>query len=86
MKAINKKMNELYITKKVTIVLPYRGKTREMQYVVIGYVGNQMKMSFYLKSIRYPCPIPKFENISIELENEFPIKSLLKKLKNKPKQ
>ena len=83
MTRINKKMNEIYISKKVTLIIPYRGKTREVAYCVTDIFGTAMQMTAKLKSIKYPCEIPNLSTVEIRLNNEFPTKSLLKKIKTK---
>lgn len=80
--SVRKKINELYISKTVTLLVPYRGKTRRISYMVTGYFGTEFRLEFNLKSKRYPCQIPYLQNISMELNNEFPTKAQLKKIKN----
>jgi hypothetical protein len=77
---VNKKMNELYVSKRLTLVVPYRGKTREIQYMITGVFGTEMQMTAALKSIKYPCEIPKMQMIEIRLNNEFPTKKLIKEI------
>lgn len=78
--AVNKKMNEMYLSKQVTLILPYRGKTREINYLVVGVFGTQFQMTAKLKSKKFPCEIPHLENIEMRLNNEFPTKLLIKKI------
>lgn len=78
---INKKMNELYVSKRLTLLVPYRGKTREIQYMITGVFGTEMQMTAALKSIKYPCEIPKMQMIEIRLNNEYPTQKLLKEIK-----
>lgn len=75
------KIHELYVSKKVTISLPYRGKTRSIVYTITSVSGTEYSLDFGLRAIRYPCEIPRMESISINLKNEFPTKEQLKALK-----
>ena len=77
---VNKKMNELYVSKRLTLVVPYRGKTREIQYMITGIFGTEIQMTAALKSIKYPCEIPKMQMIEIRLNNEFPTKKLINEI------
>ena len=77
---VNKKMNELYVSKRLTLVVPYRGKTREIQYMITGVFGTEMQMTAAMRSIKYPCEIPKMHTIEIRLKNEFPSQKLIKEI------
>lgn len=78
---VNKKMNEVYVSKTVTLLIPYRGKMREVDYLVTDFYGTQFQMTATLKSKKYPCEIPHLNTIEMRLNNEFPNKSLIKKIK-----
>jgi hypothetical protein len=73
-------MNELYVSKKVTLLIPYRGKTREVPYLITGMFGTEFQVTAKLKSIKCPCEVPKLGNIELRLNNEFPTKTLLKQI------
>jgi hypothetical protein len=80
-KVINKKINELYVTKRLTLAIPYRGKVRKIQYLITNISGTEMQITAKLKSTKYPCEIPKMHTIEIVLENEFPNEELLQLLR-----
>lgn len=82
-KRINKKMNELYVTKQITLIVYHRKKLKEIRYMITGIHSNEMQMVASLKSMKYPCDIPNLENIEIRMDNEFPNKKLEDKIMKK---
>lgn len=81
MRRINRKINELYVSKKVTLIVPYRKKMREVVFMVTSYSGTEMRLEFELRAIKHPCDIPNMQTIHMKVTNEYPTKKLLKKNK-----
>lgn len=82
---INKKMNELYVGKSLTLLIPYRKKTRRVSYMVTGTFGTQFEMGLQLKSKKHPCEIPHLQLIEMELKNEFPTKKQMEIIRRRIK-
>jgi hypothetical protein len=82
MLSIKKKINELYVTKGVTISFPFKGDQKRIEYKVWHIYGDAMQITAVLKSINHPCEIPEMETIKITLDNEFPTRKLINQIKN----
>jgi hypothetical protein len=70
------------VSKQVTLLIPYRGKTREIPYIITDVYGTNMQMTAKLRAKRYPCAIPRMETFELRLNNEFPNQELIKKIKS----
>ena len=80
MQKINKKINEVYISKKVILLIPYRNKTRRIVYIITDISGTDFQMTATLRAVKYPCEIPNLGRIEMQLNNEFPTKQMCDKL------
>lgn len=80
---MRKKINELYISKEITLLVPFRRKTRRINYIVTGVFGTEMRIVLKLKSKSYPCQVPNLASIEMELKNEFPTKRQVAQMKIK---
>jgi hypothetical protein len=76
-----KKINEIYVSKSLTLNVPYRGKIREISYMVTTISGTEFHIKAELRAKKYPCVIPNLQRITMELKNEFPTKAQLKSFK-----
>lgn len=75
-----KQLNELYVSKRITLVVQHRGKPREIKYYITGLVTPQEdSVTFKLKALKSPNVIPKnMNNIDIVLEHDFATQKLKK--------
>ena len=64
---MDNKINELYLTKCITISIPYRKKQRDIDYVVTGVFGNTSYLEVRLKSKKHPCEIPNMGIIEMKI-------------------
>lgn len=64
---MDKGINELFLSKCITICITHRGKTKNISYVIDGVFGNNDYKEFSLKSKKYPCEIKNMENITLKV-------------------
>jgi hypothetical protein len=68
-----KQINELYVYRKIKMnVFTKKGKSKSLDYIIVGVFGNtELQLTFKLRSVKIPCPIPYMEDIEIVLEKDF---------------
>jgi hypothetical protein len=71
-------INELYVSKRITLVIPYRGKPKQIKYYIAGFVTpHEDSITFKLSAIKSPYVVPKnMKHIEITLENDFATKKI----------
>jgi len=70
---ILRSINELYVSKRITLTVPYRGKPKQIKYYITGFVTpHEDSITFKLRAFKSPFAVPKSMNhIEITVEHDF---------------
>lgn len=71
-------INELYVSKRITLVVQHRGKPKKIKYYITGFVTpHEDSITFKLKALKSPHIVPQNMNhIDIVLEHDFATQNL----------